>query len=62
MKILAQKIRMELEMKYLTLSNIILFVGIYIFASFILEKDKDKKKYLGIILIFLGCILKFLNF
>lgn len=62
MKILPQKIRMELEMKYLTLSNIILFVGIYIFASFILEKDKDKKKYFGIILIFLGCILKFLNF
>ena len=63
MKILPQKIRMELEMKYLTLSNIIIFVGIYIFASFILEKDKNKKKkYLGIILIFLGCILKFLNF
>ncbi|MDU2373762.1 MAG: hypothetical protein E7D52_04340 [Peptoniphilus harei] len=49
-------------MKYLTLSNIIIFVGIYIFASFILEKDKDKKKYLGIILTVLGCILKFLNF
>ena len=62
MKILPQKIRMELEMKYLTLSNIIIFVGIYIFASFILEKDMEKKKYLGIILIFLGCILKFLNF
>lgn len=62
MKKSTQKIRMELEMKYLTLSNIILFVGIYIFASFILEKDREKKKYLGIILIFLGCILKFLNF
>lgn len=49
-------------MKYLTLSNIILFVGIFIFASFILEKDKEKKKFLGIILIFLGCILKFLDF
>lgn len=63
MKILPQKIRMELEMKYLTISNIIIFVGIYIFASFILEKDKNKKKkYLGIILTVLGCILKFLNF
>ena len=49
-------------MKYLTLSNIIIFVGIYIFASSILEKDKEKKKYLGIILTVLGCILKFLNF
>ena len=49
-------------MKYLTMSNIILFVGIFIFASFILEKDKGKKKFLGIILIFLGCTLKFLNF
>lgn len=49
-------------MKYLSLSNIILFVGIYIFASFILEKDSEKKKFLGIILIFLGCILKFLDF
>lgn len=49
-------------MKYLTFSNIILFVGIFIFASFILEKDKEKKKFLGIILIFLGCILKFLDF
>lgn len=63
MKILPQKIRMELEMKYLTISNIIIFVGIYIFASFILEKDKNKKKkYLGIILTVLGSILKFLNF
>lgn len=62
MKLLPQKIRMELEMKYLTFSNIILFVGIFIFASFILEKDKEKKKFLGIILIFLGCILKFLDF
>ncbi|MDU4046198.1 MAG: hypothetical protein E7H35_04660 [Peptoniphilus harei] len=49
-------------MKYLTASNIILFLGIFIFASFILEKDSEKKKYLGIILIILGCILKFLNF
>lgn len=49
-------------MKYLTASNIILFVGIFIFASFILEKDKSKKKFLGIILIVLGSILKFLNF
>ncbi len=63
MKILPQKIRMELEMKYLTISDIIIFVGIYIFASFILEKDKNKKKkYLGIILTVLGCILKFLNY
>lgn len=62
MKLLPQKIRMELEMKYLTISNIILFVGIFIFASFILEKDKKKKKYLGIILTVLGCILKFLNY
>lgn len=63
MKILPQKIRMELEMKYLTISNIIIFVGIYIFASFILEKDKNKKKkYLGIILTVLGSILKFLNY
>ncbi len=49
-------------MKYLTLSDIIIFVGIYIFASFILEKDKKKKKYLGIILTVLGCILKSLNY
>lgn len=49
-------------MKYFTLSNIITFVGIYIFASFFLEKDRKKKKYLGIILIFLGSILKFLNY
>lgn len=50
-------------MKYLTISDIIIFVGIYIFASFILEKDKNKKKkYLGIILTVLGSILKFLNF
>lgn len=49
-------------MKYLTVSNLILFVGIFIFASFILEKDSKKKKFLGIILIFMGCILKFLNF
>ncbi|MBS5945737.1 MAG: hypothetical protein KIB06_03535 [Peptoniphilus harei] len=49
-------------MKYLTASNIILFLGIFIFASFILEKDSEKKKFLGIILIILGCILKFLNF
>lgn len=49
-------------MKYLTMSNIILFVGIFIYASFILEKDKSKKKFLGIILIVLGSILKFLNF
>lgn len=50
-------------MKHFRLSDIIIFVGIYIFASFILEKDKNKKKkYLGIILIFLGCILKFLNY
>lgn len=63
MKILPQKIRMELEMKHFRLSDIIIFVGIYIFASFILEKDKNKKKkYLGIILTVLGCILKFLNF
>lgn len=33
-------------MKYLTISNIIIFVGIFIFASFILEKDSEKKKYL----------------
>lgn len=49
-------------MKYLTASNIILFLGIFIFASFTLEKDSEKKKYLGIILTVLGCILKFLNF
>ncbi len=49
-------------MKYLTLSNIILFIGIFIFAAFVLEKDNEKKKILGIILIFLGCILKFLDF
>ena len=49
-------------MKYLTAPNLILFVGIFIFASFILEKDSKKKKFLGIILIFLGIILKFLNF
>ncbi|MBM7550914.1 hypothetical protein [Peptoniphilus gorbachii] len=49
-------------MKYLTASNIILFLGIFIFASFILEKDSKKKKYLGILLIILGCILKFLKF
>ncbi|MEQ2401351.1 hypothetical protein [Peptoniphilus hominis (ex Hitch et al. 2025)] len=49
-------------MKYLTASNLILFVGIFIFASFILEKDSKLKKFLGIILIFLGRILKFLNF
>ena len=49
-------------MKYLTAANLILFVGIFIFASFILEKDSKKKKFLGIILIFMGCILKFLNF
>ena len=61
MKILPQKIRMELEMKYLTLSNIIIFVGIYIFASSILNRDKNKKKFLGIILTVLGCILKYLN-
>lgn len=48
-------------MKYLTLSNVIIFVGIYIFASSLDEKDK-KKKYLGIILTVLGCILKFLNY
>ena len=49
-------------MKYFRLSDIIIFVGIYIFASFILEKDSKKKKFLGIALIFLGSILKFLNF
>ncbi len=49
-------------MKYLRLSDIIIFVGIYIFASFLMEKDRKKKKYLGIILIFLGSILKFLNY
>ncbi|MFR6448624.1 MAG: hypothetical protein ACLUN8_02160 [Peptoniphilus grossensis] len=49
-------------MKYLTASNLILFVGIFLFASFILEKDSKKRKFLGIILIFLGCILKSLNF
>ncbi len=54
---------MELEMKYLTISTIIIFVGSYIFASYNLEKDKNKKKkYLGIILTVLGCILKFLNY
>lgn len=49
-------------MKYFTLSNIIIFVGIYIFASSLDDKDKKKKKYLGIILTVLGCILKFLNY
>lgn len=49
-------------MKYLTLSNIFLFIGIFIFASFVLEKESNKKKILGTILIFLGCILKFLDF
>lgn len=50
-------------MKYLTISTIIIFVGSYIFASYNLEKDKNKKKkYFGIILIFLGSILKFLNY
>lgn len=49
-------------MKHFRLSDIIIFVGIYIFASSLDEKDKKKKKYLGIILIFLGCILKFLNY
>jgi len=53
---------MELEMKYLTISNIIIFVGIYIFASSILNRDKNKKKFLGIILTVLGCILKSLNY
>lgn len=48
-------------MKYFRLSDIIIFVGIYIFASSLDDKDK-KKKYLGIILIFLGSILKFLNY
>ncbi|MDU5183967.1 MAG: hypothetical protein ACLVEW_06570 [Peptoniphilus sp.] len=49
-------------MKYLTLSNTIIFIGIYIFASSILNEDRNKKKYLGIILTVLGCILKFLNY
>lgn len=49
-------------MKYLTISTIIIFVGSYIFASSLDDKDKKKKKYLGIILIFLGSILKFLNY
>lgn len=50
-------------MKHFRLSDIIIFVGIYIFASYNLEKDKNKKKkYLGIILTVLGSILKFLNF
>ncbi|WP_277220783.1 hypothetical protein [Peptoniphilus vaginalis] len=48
-------------MKYFTLSTIIIFVGSYIFASSLDDKDK-KKKYLGIVLIILGCILKFLNY
>lgn len=62
MKILPQKIRMELEMKHFRLSDIIIFVGIYIFASSLDDKEKKKKKYLGIILTVLGCILKFLNY
>lgn len=49
-------------MKYFRLSDIIIFVGIYIFASSLLEKASKKKKFLGIALIFLGSILKFLNF
>lgn len=49
-------------MKHFRLSDIIIFVGIYIFASSLDEKDKKKKKYLGIILTVLGCILKFLNY
>lgn len=49
-------------MKYLRLSDIIIFVGIYIFASSLDDKDKKKKKYLGIILTVVGCILKFLNY
>lgn len=52
---------MELEMKHFRLSDIIIFVGIYIFASSLDDKNK-KKKYLGIILTVLGCILKFLNY
>lgn len=62
MNLWSQKIRMELEMKYFTLSTIIIFVGSYIFASSLDDKDRKKKKYLGIVLIILGCILKFLNF
>lgn len=49
-------------MKYIRLSDIIIFVGIYIFASFLMEKDRKKKKFLGIVLIILGCILKFMNY
>lgn len=49
-------------MKHFRLSDIIIFVGIYIFASSLDDKDKKKKKYLGIVLIILGCILKFLNY
>lgn len=53
---------MELEMKYIRLSTIIIFVGSYIFASSLDEKNRKKKKFLGIVLIILGCILKFLNY
>ncbi|KXB70747.1 hypothetical protein [Peptoniphilus sp. DNF00840] len=49
-------------MKYFTLSTIIIFVGSFIFASSLDEKNRKKKKFLGIVLIILGCILKFLNF
>ncbi|WP_277219114.1 hypothetical protein [Peptoniphilus vaginalis] len=48
-------------MKYFTLSTIIIFVGSFIFASSLDEKNR-KKKFLGIVLIILGCILKFLNY
>ncbi|WP_167627541.1 hypothetical protein [Peptoniphilus vaginalis] len=49
-------------MKYLRLSTIIIFVGSYIFASSLNDKDRKKKKFLGIVLIILGCILMFLNY
>ncbi|KXA31077.1 hypothetical protein HMPREF3229_00677 [Peptoniphilus harei] len=49
-------------MKYIRLSTIIIFVGSYIFASSLDEKNRKKKKFLGIVLIILGCILKFLNY
>lgn len=49
-------------MKHFRLSDIIIFVGIYIFASSLDDKDKKKKKYLGFILTVFGCILKYLNY
>lgn len=49
-------------MKYIRISTIIIFVGSFIFASSLDDKNRKKKKFLGIVLIILGCILKFLNF